>query len=74
MGKTHGPRSKEHIDKERVREKREAKEDLRTLLDCGNEEAFVALIKKLKPTITPAELVSLIGRFREERAKRHRGE
>ena len=74
MGKTHGPRSREHIDQQKIREKREAKEDLRALLDCGDEEAFVKLIKKLKPTIKPAELVSLIQRFREERAKWHRGE
>ncbi|HUH63319.1 MAG TPA: hypothetical protein VLZ50_09995 [Terracidiphilus sp.] len=74
MTKVRGPASKEHIDREKVREKREAKEDLRTLLDCGDEEGFVALLKKLKPGITPAELVSLVGRFRDERANRNRGE
>ena len=72
MTKARGPRSKEHIDQEKVRERKETKEDLRALLDCGDEDAFVALIKKLKPGITPAELVSLVQRFREERAKRSR--
>jgi hypothetical protein len=71
--KARGPRSTEHIDQQKLREKREAKEDLRTLLECGDEDAFVALIKKLKPGITPAELVSLVQRFRAERAKRSRG-
>jgi succinate dehydrogenase flavin-adding protein (antitoxin of CptAB toxin-antitoxin module) len=65
--------SNKHIDREKLREKREAKEDLRTLLECGDEDAFVTLIKKLKPEITPAELVALVQRFREERAKRSRG-
>jgi hypothetical protein len=74
MRKTLGSRSREHIDQEKIREKREAKEDLRRLLDCGDEEGFVALIKRLKPTIAPDELVSLIRRFREERSKRQRAE
>jgi hypothetical protein len=73
MTKVRGPGSKDHIDRQKIREKREAKEDLRTLLDCGDEEGYVALLKKLKPGITPAELVSLVQRFREERANRHRG-
>lgn len=74
MAETRGPRSREHIDPEKIRERRETKEDLRTLLECGDEEAFVALIKKLNPKVKPAELVSLIQRFREEHARRHRGE
>lgn len=74
MGKTRGPRSREHSDQEKIKERRETKEDLRTLLECGDEEAFVALIKKLNPKVTPADLVSLIHRFREERARRYRGE
>jgi hypothetical protein len=73
MTKVRGPSSKEHFDREKIREKREAKEDLRTLLECGDEEGYVALLKKLKPGITPAELVSLVRRYREERANRLRG-
>ncbi|MGH9607354.1 MAG: hypothetical protein ACRD3N_16830 [Terracidiphilus sp.] len=72
MTKTRGPRSKGHIAQEKIAEKCEAKEDLRTLLESGNKDAYVVLIKKLKPAITPEELVSLIRRFREERAKRSR--
>lgn len=74
MTKGRGPRSREHIDQEKVREKREAKDDLRILLECGDEEGFVALIKKLKPAITPEELVSLVHRFREECANPRRGD
>lgn len=74
MAKMRGSRSKEHIDNEKIKEKRETKENLRTILDAGNEDAFVALIKKLRPSITPAELVALVRRFREERAKQHRGD
>lgn len=74
MTKSRGPRSREHIDREKIREQRETKQDLRTLLESGDEDASVALIKRLKPTITPAELVSLVRRFREERANRSRGE
>jgi hypothetical protein len=74
MTKGRGPRSKEHIDQEKIKERREARKDLRTIIECGDEEGFVALIKKLKPGITPAELVSLVQRFREERANPRRGD
>ena len=74
MTKSRGPRSREHIDQEKIKERRETKEDLRALLDCGDEEAYIALIKKLKPAITPAELVSLVHRFREERSNQRRGD
>lgn len=73
MTKSRGPRSKDHIDQEKIKEKREAKEDLRTMLDCGDEEGFVALVKRLNPGVTPEELVSVVRRFREERASPRRG-
>jgi hypothetical protein len=73
MTKTRGLRSKQHIDPDKVKERKVAKEDLRTILQCGDEDGYVALIKKLKPGITPEELVSLVRRFREERANPQRG-
>jgi len=36
-------------------------------MEIGDEEGYVALVKRLKPEITPAELVAAIERFREYR-------
>jgi hypothetical protein len=71
--KMRGPRSRKHIDEDAIKQKNETKKDLRTLLICGDEDGYVALLKELKPHITPEELVSLVLRFREERANLSRG-
>ncbi|HEU5350299.1 MAG TPA: hypothetical protein VFU55_01790 [Terracidiphilus sp.] len=42
----------------------QAQEDIRRLMEVGDEEGYVALVKALKPEITPDELVNLIEKFR----------
>jgi hypothetical protein len=64
---------KKHIDQDKVKEQQEAKKDLHFLLECGDEEGFIALIKELKPMITPEELKRLVLQFREERQNPSRG-
>ena len=66
-------RSQEHIDKGKINARKQAKEDLRALLACGDEERYIALIKALRPNLKPEELVSLVRRFREERRNQSRG-
>ena len=61
-------RGKKHLDQDKLKLKEEAKRDLRTLMLCGDEKAYVALLKELKPNLTPEELKSFVLRFREERA------
>ena len=71
--KTPRPRSRMHIDEEKVREKERVKRDLRDLLDKGDEEGYVAMLKALRPSITPEELVHLVHQFRAERLNQSRG-
>lgn len=66
-------RSQKHIDEDKISARKQAKEDLRTLLACGDEERYIALIKALRPNLKPEELVSLVRRFREERRNQSRG-
>lgn len=54
--------------------KQQAKADMRRVMDCGDEEGYVALVKALKPGITPCELVSAIERFRQYQRNRALGE
>ena len=56
-----------HIDASKIEAKQQILEDLRHLMDIGDEEAYVQLTKKINPKITPAELVEAIQRFREYR-------
>ena len=65
--------SKKHIDEEKVKARKHAKEDLRTLLESGDEERYIALLKALRPNVKPEELVALVHRFREERRNQSRG-
>jgi hypothetical protein len=67
------PRSKKHIDEEKVAKKEQVKHNLRNLLDCGDERGYVALLQQLRPNIRPEELESLVERFRTERRNRLRG-
>jgi len=66
-------RSQKHIDEEKIKARDQAKRDLQTLLDCGDEDGYVAMLKALRPNIKPEELVSLVDRFRTERRNRSRG-
>jgi hypothetical protein len=60
-------RSKKHIDEDKVKMREQLKEDLRTVMLAGDEEGYVALLKAVRPDLTPEELVSLVQRFREDR-------
>lgn len=66
-------RSQKHIDEDKVIARKNAKKDLRTLLESGDEESYIALLKALRPNLKPKELVSLVHRFREERRNQSRG-
>lgn len=64
-----GTRGKKHIDQEKVDAKKQAGQDLRRLLELGDEEGYVNLLKALRPDLTPQQLVSFVEQFREERRK-----
>ncbi len=65
--------SRKHIDEEKVRAKEEFRKALPLLLECGDEDRFVELVKAHLPNITPEELVSFVGQFRAVRLHRSRG-
>jgi hypothetical protein len=59
-----------HLDPQRIEMKRKSEKRLSELLESGDEEGYVALVKSHQPNITPELLVSLIERFRERRRQR----
>jgi hypothetical protein len=61
---------RKHIDAEKVAAKAKAKADLETLFETGNETEYVAFVKRIKPDMTPSELVGFIESFREQRWQR----
>jgi len=61
------PRSKKHLDEDKIKMREQLRNDMNALLFTGDEVGFVELIKELNPKITPEELVSLIQRFRQDR-------
>ena len=65
--------NKAHIDREKAKAKAKAGEDLKRLIETGDEDAYVAYLKRLAPNITSERLVSLIQEFRELRRKRASG-
>jgi hypothetical protein len=58
---------KPHLDQQRIEERKRHLETLKLLIELGDEESYVALIKQLKPAISPAELIAAIEHFREQR-------
>ncbi len=58
---------KKHLDEEKAKAKREFKNQLAELLDSGDEEKYIAGIKRLKPAIKQEELERLVNLFREQR-------
>jgi hypothetical protein len=60
------------IESERERTAKESLAILRELMDTGDEEAYVAYLKKLFPNITPEQLKSDILAFRAYRLERLR--
>lgn len=61
---------RKHIDQEKLAAKAKAKEDLRHLMDIGDETGYVAYVKALNPNVSPGELARLIVLFREQRKQR----
>jgi hypothetical protein len=61
---------RKHVDQDKVQAKAKAKNDMRDLMDTGDEQAYVAYVKALRPKISPDELVRLIEFFREQRRQR----
>ncbi len=47
---------------------------MKNLMDCGDEDGYVALVKVLRPAITRDELVAAIERFRQYRRNAAIGE
>ena len=64
MGKRSGGRSRSHINKDKARLQREAREKLAEILEYGTEEDFVEAVKAWKPEIQPKELQDWIMLFR----------
>jgi hypothetical protein len=62
--------AKKNIDQEKVKQNERNKQRIAELLETGDEEGYVELIKKLDPSVTPERLLSLIECFREERFQR----
>ena len=71
--KIQGSGRRKHIDDEKIKAKEQALKDLELLLETGDEDRYIDLLKALRPGITPGELASLVRRFREERLNRSRG-
>lgn len=67
------PGSKKHLDEQKVKAKAQAELDLQFLLECGDEDQYVAMLKAINPKIKPEELVSLVNHFRTVRRNRSRG-
>ena len=65
--------SRKHLDEEKIRAKEEVRKALPLLLECGDEDRFVDLLRAHLPNITPEELVSFVRQFRAVRLRRSRG-
>ena len=61
---------RKHIDVEKAERRADAKTALNIVLETGDESKYTEIVKRLKPNMTPAELVRLIEIFREERKGR----
>jgi len=60
---------RKHIDQQKVAAKSQAKGELRRLIELGDEDAYVAYVKALNPSITKDQLIESICLFREEHQK-----
>jgi hypothetical protein len=59
-----------HLDHQRIEMKRKSEKRLAELIESGDEEGYVALVKSANPNVTPELLVNLIEQFRERRRQR----
>jgi hypothetical protein len=57
---------KKHIDSEKVALRAQAKQELRALMDCRDENGYVGYLKALNPDVSPEELIRLIELFRQQ--------
>jgi hypothetical protein len=64
---------KKNVDEHALAAKQQASADMRRLLESGDEEGYVALVKALKPGIKPEELVKVIELYRRHRHARALG-
>ena len=65
MTKQNWPRSKKHIDEEARAAKLRARERVSDLVDSGDLEAFITLMKRTYPKISADELQQKIELFHE---------
>jgi hypothetical protein len=68
-----GPHSRKHINPDAEAAKRRDLERVSELVDLGDEDTFVSLIKTREPAISPSELLKRIELFRELKRLRSRG-
>ena len=59
-----------NLDQLKLQTQREAQEAVVDLLESGDEEAFVAAVKRWKPDLSPEELRRFISLFRDARHER----
>lgn len=62
-----------HLDQQRIELRRKTEKRLAELIESGDEEGYVALVKSANPSVTPELLVSLIEQFRERRRQNASG-
>ena len=62
-----------HLDQQRIELRRKTEMRLAELIESGDEEGYVALIKSANPNVTPELLVSLIEQFRQRRRQNASG-
>jgi hypothetical protein len=60
-------RGDRHIDELRLQQKRSIREKLAEVLQTGDEQAYVELVKEADPNITRERLLDPIEKFREQR-------
>jgi hypothetical protein len=64
---------RKHIDEEKVAAEKRELAHLQRLIELGDEDNFVALIKVLRPGVSKEELKSLISQFRDQHQDYLRG-
>jgi hypothetical protein len=64
MKRSWTPPKEDRIDAESVRLEQQFRQDLRDILEHGDENDFVVLLKTHRPEISPEELREMIMQFR----------
>jgi flagellar biosynthesis/type III secretory pathway protein FliH len=55
-------------DREKLAKRAKARNELRQLMETGDEQGYKEYVKRLKPTVTDEEMEILIDQFHEQRA------